>query len=96
MRLTGKQVRALRRLGHHLKPVIMVGRAELTDQVIAATDEALDDHELIKVKLQEGCPADRRAVADQLATATGANVAQVLGRTILLYRAAPEPRLQLP
>lgn len=96
MSLTGKQLRTLRGLGHHLKPVVMVGKAELNEQVIAATEEALDSHELIKVKLQEGCLAERRSVAEQLAAASGAQIVQVLGRNILLYRAAPEPRLHLP
>lgn len=94
--LTGKQVRFLRGLGHHLQPVVMIGREELSDGVLASLEAALEDHELIKVKLQEGCITDRREMAAELAKSTGAQVAQVLGRTILLYRAAADPQLQLP
>jgi len=96
MQLTGKQARYLRGLGHHLKPVVMIGKEELNDAVIAAVAEALETHELIKIKLQEGCLADRRQVAQELAAACSAEVAQVLGRVILLYRASREPSIQLP
>lgn len=97
MKLTGKQARYLRGLGHHLQAIVMIGKDELTDRVVAATDEALTSHELIKVKLQEGCLSDRREIASELAQATAASVAQVLGRTFLLYRKHPEnPKISLP
>jgi len=94
--LTGKQVRFLRGLGHHLNPVVMIGRSELSDAVLRTTDEALTIHELIKVKLQEGCELDRREVAAELAARTGAQVAQVLGKTFLLYRESEEKKIELP
>lgn len=94
--LTGKQARYLRGLGHPLRPAVMIGRQELTDSVRASLDESLTAHELVKVKLQEGCLLDRHAVAEQLATATGAAVAQVLGKTILLYRPSDKKLITLP
>jgi RNA-binding protein len=94
--LTGKQARYLRGLGHALRPTVMLGRQELSETVIAALDEALTAHELIKVKLQEGCLLDRRDAAEQLAVATGAAVAQVLGKTILLYRPSDKQLITLP
>jgi len=94
--LTGKQVRYLRSLGHHLQPVVMVGKEEVSDQVIASVDEALLTHELIKVKLQEGCITPRAEVADALAQGTGADIAQILGRTILLYRTSDKELIELP
>ncbi len=94
--LTGKQVRFLRGLGHHLNPIVMIGRGELSDAVLRSTDEALNAHELIKVRLQEGCELDRRAVAAKLAEKSGAQVAQILGKTFLLYREAEEKKIVLP
>lgn len=94
--LSGKQKRFLRGLGHALQPVIMVGKGEITDALIAETGIALNAHELIKVKILESCPMDRHEVAEQLAVACSADVAQVLGRTFLLYRRADEPKLVLP
>ena len=94
--LTGKQKRHLRALGHSLKPVILVGKGEVSEKLVLETAEALTAHELIKVKLLESCLMDRHTVAESLATDCGAEVAQVLGRTILLYRAAKEPKIILP
>ena len=60
MALTGKQRRALRALGHHLEPVVQVGHAGITDGVVAALEQALWDHELVKVKLGSEAPGGRR------------------------------------
>lgn len=94
--LTGKQKRFLRALGHSLKPVILVGKGEINDPLIRETSEALEAHELIKVKILESCLIDRKEVAGDLATACGAEVAQILGRTILLYRRSEDRKIELP
>lgn len=94
--LTGKQARYLRGLGHSLRPIVMLGRQEITDSIRTALDEALSAHELVKVKLQEGCLLDRHEAAGQLAAATGAAVAQILGKTILLYRPSDKKLITLP
>jgi len=96
MQLTGKQNRYLRGLGHHLKPIVFVGKEEVNQAVIDATEEALTAHELIKIKLQEGCLSDRKEVAAELAQATGAAIAQVLGKSILLFRPSKEQKINLP
>ncbi|GLI39070.1 ribosome assembly RNA-binding protein YhbY [Geobacter hydrogenophilus] len=94
--LTGKQKRFLRGLGHNLNPVITVGKGEISESLVRETSEALEHHELIKVKILESCIMGRHEVADELAQACGAEVAQVLGRTFLLYRKADEPKLEFP
>ncbi|HEY7745672.1 MAG TPA: ribosome assembly RNA-binding protein YhbY [Desulfuromonadales bacterium] len=94
--LTGKQVRFLRGLGHHLQPVVMIGKEALSNAVLASLEEALAAHELIKVKLQEGCLLDRRKAASILAEKTGSAVAQVLGKTILLFRQSESRKINLP
>ena len=94
--LSGKQKRFLKGLGHGLKPVITVGKGELNEALIKETTEALASHELIKVKILESCEMDRFEVAEGLASACDADVAQVLGRTLLLYKEAREPKLELP
>lgn len=94
--LTGKQARYLRGLGHHLNPVIMIGRNEISEEVVRSTEEALEAHELIKVKLQEGCDLDRKEVAAALAERTGSAVAQILGKTFLLYRPSEKNKIELP
>jgi len=94
--LTGKQRRYLRGLGHHLQPVVMIGKDELSSALTEAVDEALSAHELIKLKLQDGCLLDRNEVAERLEKRHSAAIVQILGRTILLYRAADEPVINLP
>jgi RNA-binding protein len=87
--------KALRAAGHHLSPVVQVGKEGLTPAVTAALDEQLLAHELVKVKVGTESPEDRFEVAAGLAGLPGAQVAQVLGRTVLLYRKHPEkPRYE--
>lgn len=86
MPLTGKQRRHLRALAHHLDPVVQIGKGGLTDGTISAVDVALEQHELVKVRLGTECPDDRSEVAGRLAPATASEVAGQIGRTILLYR----------
>jgi len=87
--LSGKQRRKLRALGHHLAPVVIVGASGVTPEVVAAAEQALFDHELIKVKINEG-PDDRHEAAAKLARETGAELAQLLGRTALLFKKRAE------
>lgn len=94
--LSGKQKRHLRALGHSLKPVIQVGKKEIDAALLAETNVALESHELIKVKLLESCLLEKGEAAEILARECRAEVAQILGRTILLYRPAKEPVIKLP
>jgi len=94
--LTGKQKRFLRGLGHGLKPVVQVGKNECNTALAEETSSALAAHELIKIKLLESCLMDRHEVAEKLAAAADAEVAQILGRTILLYRQGETPKIELP
>jgi RNA-binding protein len=95
--LTGKQRRYLRALAHALQPVVQVGQRGANAGVVRQVDQALTDHELIKVKLTRECPTARDATGAELASATGAEVAGTVGRVIVLYRARPgQPTIRLP
>ncbi len=95
--LSGKQRRYLRGLGHHLDAVVQVGKEGISEGLVGALDAALLQHELIKVRLGEGVAVDRHTLAGALAEATSAELVQVLGRTLLLYRPrAEEPTIVLP
>lgn len=97
MSLTGKQKRFLRALAHPLSAIVQVGKEGVTEAVVAATDAALKQHELIKVKLGSETPEDRHDAADALSNQTGSELAQVVGRTIILYRKhAKKPLIVLP
>ena len=90
MPLTGKETRALRAMGHNLNPILIIGRAGLSEEVLAAIERELEQYELIKIKVGKG-PLKRKEVAAVLPQRTGAEVVQLLGRTILLYRKRPPP-----
>lgn len=95
--LTGKQRRHLRALGHHLSPVVQVGKDGVTPAVGAALAQALLEHELVKVRLLETCPNKRPEASARLSVATASAVAGEIGRTILFYKPHPEkPRIVLP
>lgn len=96
MPLTGKQKAHLRALAHPLSPVVLVGDAGLSDAVVAKIAVELERHELIKVKIAEGADAMREAAAP-VALATGAEVVQTIGKTLVLYKAHPkDPQIRLP
>lgn len=95
--LTGKQRRHLRALAHDLKPIVQIGKDGIDKGVVSAIDQALADHELVKVKVAEVAGLDRHEAADELAGKTHSEVAQVLGNIVLLYRPDPDdPQIKLP
>ena len=95
MSLSGRQKRHLRSLAQRLEPVVWVGEAGLAPGIVRSIDEALATHELVKVRMRD--PADKRALAQALADATGSELAGLVGHTAILYRAHPEePKIALP
>jgi len=95
--LTGKQRRHLRALGQALRATLNVGHEGVSDALVRQAEALLEAHELVKVRVGENAPADRHATAEALAHRTRAHLAQVLGRTALLYRKrAEEPTIVLP
>jgi RNA-binding protein len=87
--------RQLRAIGHKLKPVVTVAGNGLTENVLAELERALDDHELIKVKLAVGSREARSAVTAEICDRTSAQLVQAVGNVVLLLRRAaqPDPRL---
>jgi RNA-binding protein len=87
--------KALRAAGHHLSAVVQVGKEGVTGAVLAELDAQLAAHELVKVRIGTESPEDRFEASERLGAAVGAQVAQILGRTILVYRRRPEkPRFE--
>ena len=92
MILRGFQKRYLRGLAHGLKPVVMVGQKGLTPKVIGSVDEALNTHELIKVKFVDFKEkADKAAIADRIEEATRSRLISIVGHTAVFYRPHPDP-----
>ncbi len=86
MALTGKQIRQLRALAHNLNPVVLIGKADVTDAIVKQTEQALEAHELIKCAVQDGSDLSCREAANELAERTGSEVVQVIGHRFALYR----------
>jgi RNA-binding protein len=87
---SSKLRKTLRAAGHHLSPIVQVGKEGVTDALLKQLDEQLVAHELVKVKIGGESPEDRFEVAERLGSAADAQVAQILGRTVLVYRKHPE------
>lgn len=96
--LSEAQKRHLRRLGHALKPVVLMGGAGLTPAVSHEIDLALEHHELIKVKLVSDDREQRRLLATDVAIQAKAVLVQLIGNIALLYRPNPQKkkRIALP
>lgn len=96
MAVTDKQKRYLKGLAHSLKPVVMVGNNGLSDSVVAEIENALERHELIKVRVSGQERAERKAMLDDIASRTNADLVLVIGNIGGFYRPAKEPSIQLP
>jgi len=90
--LPGKQNKFLRSLGHHLTQIVIVGKEGISENLIQSCNEALDAHELIKIKLGQNCPIGKKEAAKELTEMTGSYLIQLIGKTVLLYR----PNRDLP
>ena len=97
MKLTGKDRVFLRGLGHGIKPIIQIGKGGLSDEFTQNIMDCFESHELIKVKVLEKAPKDKKALATEIEKAAGCAVAQIIGNTLLLYRPfKEEPGIKLP
>ncbi|AVJ55536.1 ribosome assembly RNA-binding protein YhbY [Idiomarina sp. OT37-5b] len=96
MSLSNKQKQFLKSKAHPLKPVVLLGANGLTEGVLAEIDQALNDHELIKVKVPEEERELRQQIIATIVAESGAEQVQVIGKTLVLYRAAEEPKIHLP
>ena len=86
MTLTAKQRQYLKGLAHPLSPVVRVGKGRLTEAIIAEAKRSLEAHELIKVRIESDDAAERREIAERLASETEAQLAGTVGKVAILYR----------
>lgn len=84
--ITGKQVRQLRSLAHHLEPIVYIGKQDITRTIIEQTNSLLESKELIKCTVQNTSGLDTDEAARMLAQATDSELIQVIGHKFTLYR----------
>lgn len=75
---------------HHIKPVVMIGYKGLTNNVIAETDQALNSHELIKVKISVDDKEERQTIMHELCSTLNAKGLNLIGNIAIIYRKKPE------
>ena len=99
-RLKGFQKKHLRGLAHNIKPVVYIGQKGLTNTVVRSVKEALNSHELIKVKFidfkEKG---SKKQIADAIEQQTGGEIAGMIGHTVIIYRRHSDPqkrKIKLP
>ena len=98
MNLTSKQRAYLKSLAMTMQPVQYFGKASLTEENLRNVEEALAARELIKLGVLKNCDDDPREIAEALAENTGAEVVQVIGKKIVLYREGKDKKkkIELP
>ena len=84
--LTNAQKKFLRKLGHDLNPVVYIGKEGLSETVVSAIDEALDHHELIKIKIINTDKISKQEAADRVPELSHSQLVQLIGKTLLVYR----------
>ncbi|MED5017096.1 ribosome assembly RNA-binding protein YhbY [Paenibacillus chibensis] len=95
--LTGKQKRYLRSLAHHLDPIFQVGKGGTNEQLIKHINEAIEKRELMKISVLNNCLEDKHEIAEELADKTEAELVQVIGSTIILYKESKDnKKIELP
>ncbi len=92
--MTSKERAAWRAKANTLEPIIQIGKEGISDNLVTQVDDALDTRELIKIKVHlDTAPNAPKEFAAELAEKTGANVIQVIGGVIVLYRKADEKKI---
>jgi RNA-binding protein len=95
MPLSQKERKQFRTIAHQLKPVLTLGDAGASEGLIEELEARLEDHELIKVKVNAQSREDRAALIDELCARSGAELVQRTGHVALLYRPARERKPHL-
>lgn len=96
MSLTNKQRAYLSSLANDIDCIMSVGKAGITTEFVAAIDEALVKRELVKFGVLKNCMDDPKAIAQVVAEHTRSEIVRVIGRKIIVYKAAKKPVIVLP
>ena len=93
--LSIQERKRLRQIGHALNPVVMLGDKGLTEAVVEELNRALNDHELIKVKIVAEDREERASLIEELSAQTGDDVVQKIGKIALIYKKAAKQNAKL-
>lgn len=97
MKINNAQKKFLRQAAHHLKPVVWAGQHGITAALLKEVEEALERHELIKIKCRLGEREERDAGINKICKKTDAELVQRIGNIVTLYKQNKEkPIIKLP
>lgn len=96
MKLSNKQKQFLKGEAHHLKPVVMIGANGLTEGVLAEIENALQFHELIKIKVSAEERETKKLICDAIVRETNAIQVQLIGSILTLFKQSEEKKITLP
>lgn len=95
MELSNNSKKEMRAIGHHLKPIIMIAEKGLIEAIDTELERALNDHELIKIKININDPEYRKNLASEICKKHRATLVQQIGKVALIYRKAKKPNAKL-
>lgn len=95
MAISPERRKQFRQIGHNLKPVVIVAENGLSEGVMTELNRALEDHELIKVKIAINDRDSRKLAIAELCSQADAELVQEIGKIALIFRPAREPNARL-
>ncbi len=95
MALPNEKIKAFRGIGHHLKPIVTISENGITEGVQLELERALNDHELIKVKVSCGDREQKQQLIQELVNNCNCELVQTIGKIALVYRQASEQNQKL-
>ena len=90
--LTSKERAELRAKAHHLNAIFHVGKDGVSPPFVAGVRDALEARELIKIDILDNCPLDVKEAAEIVASRSGAEIVQIIGRKFVLYKKSKEKK----
>lgn len=95
--ITSKQRAYLRSIPQNLQPIFQIGKNGVNDNQIEQLKNALEVREIIKITMLDTTPADKHSIANEIAEKTGAEVVQIIGKKLTIYKRSEEnPQIELP
>ena len=96
MKLSKKQIQFLKGEAHSLKPVVQSGSNGLTEGVLAEIENALEVHELIKIKVPSEDREELQLYVEAIVRESKAEKVQLIGKTLVIFKQGKEPKIELP
>ena len=96
MSLNRKQITYLRGLAHPLSAMLTIGGSGLSKSAMAELESTLNHHELLKIRISTDNRDLRKKFAQEICSATSAELVQQIGKVIIIYRPSDERKIKLP